>query len=71
MSPTLVQMIDIAIKFLSQRALAFLSLLLTAGGFAWCLFSPDTLRIVSATIFGVLCLFYQSKNEAKKGDSDD
>ena len=70
MSPTLVQMINIAIKFLSQRALTFLSLLLTAGGFAWCLSSPDTLRIISATIFGVLCLFYQGR-EDKKGDPND
>ena len=58
----LIQAINLAMGLLSRRIFAFLSLLLTAGGFVWCLAQPDVLRIISASIFGVFCLLYQGKD---------
>ena len=49
-------------QLLSHRIFAFLSLLLTAGGFIWCLAQPDVLRIISASIFGLFSLMYQRKD---------
>ena len=57
-----VKAISLALQLLSHRLFAFLSLILTAGGFVWCLAQPDILRIVSASIFGLFCLMYQSKD---------
>lgn len=54
----LIKAIAIALQGLSQRVFAFTCLLLTAVAFGWCLSQPDTLRIVTATIFGLLCLTY-------------
>jgi len=53
-------------NLLSHRIFAFLSLLLTAGGFVWCLAQPDVLRIISASIFGVFCLLYEGKDAQPK-----
>jgi|FreactTroBogLake_1042271.scaffolds.fasta_scaffold36117_2 hypothetical protein len=58
----LIQAINLAMQLLSHRIFAFLSLLLTAGGFVWCLAVPDVLRIISASIFGLFCLMYQRKD---------
>lgn len=68
----LIQAINLAMSLLSHRVFSFLSLLLTAGGFVWCLAQPDVLRIVSASIFGVFCLLYQGKDaEPKKEVTND
>ena len=41
-------------------------------GFVWCLAQPDILRIVSASIFGLFCLMYQSKDaQTMKGMKDE
>jgi len=58
-------------QLLSQRVFAFLALLLTAGGFVWCLAQPDVLRIISASIFGVFCLMYQGKDTKPVKESND
>ena len=67
-----VKAISLALQLLSHRLFAFLSLILTAGGFVWCLAQPDILRIVSASIFGLFCLMYQSKDaQTMKGMKDE
>lgn len=62
MTPILIQAIDIALRLLSHRIFSFLCLFLTAGAFAWVLYQPDVLRIISSSIFGLLCLLYQRKD---------
>lgn len=71
MNPTVAQVLNLALNLLSQRMFTFMALLLTAGAFAWTLALPDTLRIVSASIFGVLCLLYQRKDAEKEKPSED
>jgi len=66
MNSMLIQAINIAIKLLSHRIFSFLCLFLTAGAFAWTLFMPDILRIVTASIFGLLCLLYERKDAEPK-----
>jgi hypothetical protein len=53
-----IKAIALSLGLLSQRMFAFTCLLLTAGAFGWCLAQPDVLRIITASIFGVLCLMY-------------
>lgn len=49
--------IRLALDALSEKALVFFSLSLTAGAFAWSLADPSVLRTATATIFaGVLIL---------------
>ncbi len=57
-----IQAINLAMQLLSNRVFSFLSLILTAGGFIWCLYDPNILRIISASIFGGFCLLYQRKD---------
>lgn len=70
MNPVIMQMIDLALKLISDKILVFLALILTACAFSWCLYAPDILRIVSASIFGVLCLFYQRKHSNPESVKD-
>lgn len=62
MNPILIQAVNLALQLLSHRVFSFLCLFLTAGGFTWCLYDPSILRIVSASIFGLICLLYQRKD---------
>jgi hypothetical protein len=70
MNNLLVQAINLALQLLSQRVFSFLCLALTAAAFGWCLYDPSILRIVTSSIFGLLCLMYQRKDADKPKETD-
>lgn len=70
MNQLLVQAINLALQLLSQRVFSFLCLTLTAAAFGWCLYDPTVLRIVTSSIFGLLCLLYQRRDAEKLKETD-
>ena len=63
-----VALLKVGLSVLSQRALVFLVVLLMAGGFLYALIDPSILRIIAASICGIMqiiLIFVSGKTNEK------
>ena len=49
------ELLKVGLEALSHRLLTLVALLLNAGAAAWCMLSPDVLRVVTGLLFACTC----------------
>jgi hypothetical protein len=49
------ELLKVGLEALSHRLLTLVAIVLNAGAAAWCMLSPDALRVVTGLLFAVTC----------------